>query len=322
MSAPSRLTIGPVVLSLLAIAHPSAAYAQQAKKSASDIPTNRPGSIPQRNYVETSSISKLVTVPAICEELRISPEFRQKIIDAQRDAVSFSQQQQNNRFFRNAFQHWREAVRSGDEARIAATSQEMATARSKQAQATAACDQAVRALLTPAQYRRLFQILVRQEGIRALARRELAEQVGLSEDQLAEFQEVLAEREKTLQDWRNRNENRPDADEFAEKTQRVIEKSRAQQLLTKEDHLVLDEFTKRGRRNEEELDRFERSVDVRLARVLTRYQMQRFNRLLGADFDLHRLTREAQPKQEPKPGNQGEPQKVEIGKPNAVRPGG
>ncbi len=134
-------------------------------------------------------------VPAVCKELNISSEQRQVVLDAKLRAVSVSEIGQISTSLRNARLHLQRAAQSGDPQQFATAQRELAVATNHQSRATEARDESVRALLTPAQIERLVQIMLRQEGIRAVTRPDVAENVGMTKEQIAQFHGILAKRE-------------------------------------------------------------------------------------------------------------------------------
>lgn len=252
-------------------------------------------------YSVPRSLSELVSSPAVGRELGVSEELSKRIVAARSEAVSSTRRQQLQRRYRNALQAFRTALRSGDEVVIAGRRQQLAEAEQERDRATAEEDQAVLAQLTPAQRRRLVQISLQYEGVRALARPEIAESAGLAEDQVAEIRALVSARREELVTQSVRGQTDPGAFGFTAKMKRVIEKSRNNEPLGEQDRRVLSEFSNRSRLRAEELDRFERSIDARIGQVLTRSQRQRFARMLGPDFDLRKLDPGSRPRTESGP---------------------
>jgi hypothetical protein len=250
--------------------------------------------IPEREFVWRGSISVLVYIPAVRDELRISPELYEKIKTAQEQAASFYEMQQVHQRIRVANQDWQEALRSRDKDAILLAGRNLDEARAIEANDDASKDKATRSLLTEAQSRRLFQISVQQEGARALLRPEAAEQLGLSDDQRLQLQNVMAALQAERDALRERIEADPAVQKRAARVREIVEKSRNGARPPDDDLQFLAESWKRGELTTREYDRLDERADDRLMKVLTRYQRQGLNRLRGPDFDLRLLTRDAE----------------------------
>jgi len=261
-----------------------------------------------------------VFVPAVCEELKISPKQREVLLAAFLGAVSVEASGELSTSVRNAGLHLQRAEQSGDPEQIATAQSELAMFKALRAKATETRDEAVRALLTPAQNKRLFQILLRQEGIRAVTRPVVAESIGMTEEQVAEIQGILAEREAKLKAWRAADRNTPKAQAQIAAVDRVVRKNQNHEAFDDEDRRVMKERSSREKMRTEDFDRFEQTTDALLTRVLNRPQQRRLAALYGPDFDLRLLTREAQPKPEQKPASRGDSGKGQNEKKEGTRP--
>ena len=80
----------------------ASAHCQEKKGGIGAKANARQPASPRRDYVATGSISELVFVPAVCEELNISPKQRQVVLDAKLRAASFEEIGQINTSLRNA----------------------------------------------------------------------------------------------------------------------------------------------------------------------------------------------------------------------------
>ncbi len=294
------------------------ALGQENKAGTAASQTGRDQPIPRRQYVASGSISELVLVPAVCEELKISTKQRQVILDAEHLVVSVGEIGQIHVSLRNARLALERAVQSGDPRQFGKAQRELAVATNRQARATEACDESVRALLTPAQNERLVQIMLRQEGIRAVTRPDVAENVGMTKEQIAQFHGILAEREAEVEAAQAAERATPEAQARLAEWSRVVKKHQNHETLNDQDLRVLAESNKRAKVRGEELDRFEQTTDALLTRVLTPPQQRRLSALFGPDFDLHLLTRRAQPKPERKQSSRPDAKKgTDVGKEGA-----
>jgi hypothetical protein len=271
------------------------AWAQENLQPSPPQPRPVTKAIPRREFVPAESISDLVSLPAVSDELKISPAMLREILKTQDEAVSFFQMQQIATGFRHAFQKWQDALQSGDEEAILSAEKGLAQARLIEAEAIDQRDAVTRNLLTPAQNKRLFQILLRMEGIRSIRRPEIAAELGMDEDQQLRVQQVLEDRERGLRALGDRISSKPATQEMAKKVDAIVKKNFAKQPLSEDELKVLSDFWKKGRVNDEEVDRFDEAIDARLLNILRRSQRARIARLSGSDFDLNRLTRKAQP---------------------------
>lgn len=257
---------------------------------ASPAPSNPPLRYHATNrYNVTRSPSQLLAFPSIQKELKISPSLMIRINSSQLTALPVPRESRLATNLRNARLRWRQALVSGDAAKIASARGELDRATIEKDRALSSRDRAALSLLSPSQRKRLIQIFIRYLGIRALANPEIALQVGLTEDQVAEIQGILAFREREVEGQRSLTENNEESRRIASEFNRVVSKSRAGQHLTEGDHRVLMEFAKRSKIREGERDRFELRVDEHIARILTRFQRQQFNKMLGPYFDLRLL---------------------------------
>lgn len=267
-------------------------YPQQARAEERTDPTERPRRIPMHKFVWSGSISRLVFDRALGEELGITAEDRQELNKAIGRAEPSLLSQQRMRALKNANTRLSSAKHSGDRQQIAAAQANLDAVNQDIANGAAACDRAVRRLLSPAQYKRLVEILLQQEGARALKRPEIAAKLELLKPQMALIQQILADREREIEAWHQRIARKAQESGSAREVERLVRKAREQGPLSREEHKVLDEFWERAMRNTAELDRFEDRVDAQLWRVLTPAQKRRFNKLRGEPFDMHQLTRE------------------------------
>lgn len=128
-------------------------------------------------------------------------------------------------------------------------------------QLTDETSQAMRSVLTPEQARRLEQILLQQQGLRALSDAKIAEQLKLTEDQQRRIAEVRSQSEK--------------------KRQNLVQQVAKRQIKPDEYQARLQELN-----TQTETDTLD---------VLTKQQREQFQELQGEKFEFRKLAFEAVP---------------------------
>ncbi len=270
----------PVLLTLLAFS--SAGAGQDPPRTDSnrgDSSPRRPGLLPEaRSYAASGSLLDIVQVASVASALDVSPGQLAKI----RESTGGSSRgiAELNRAIIYARDH-------GQVDQFNAASASLSQLRSSD-------DAAVRKVLKPKQMNRLLQIVLQQEGIRAILRQEVREAIGMSDEQLESLQLAVQAREAERDETRSVREQSLPQSHVARNAEinRKIVVAGSTDAIGAEDKKFLAQQVELRRRYEAADKKADRRLEQGLVQLLTKSQKARFLKLYGKPFDLDTLTRE------------------------------
>jgi len=180
--------------------------------------------------------------------------------------------------------------------------------RERMAKLQADAETALAKILTKPQQTRVLQIQLRQEGPMAVTKPAIQKKLNMSDDQIAQIEMILGQREATQQELRNAGREMFTA--FRTPDGRPLD--RAAMTAKMQDPQFKSQMEKMRKNAEQQRTQLEDTTIAMIGKTLTKKQHQNFQKMQGPPFDVAKLSRNYDPAAAAKEKEQAEAAKEEA----------